>query len=569
MALREQSQANGATTDWSLDVPARWAPLVSDFGLLAHDAEPHMVAMRDSVRLATDVYLPDPLRGRVPAVLMRTCYDKSGPLMDLPEVARRLNAEGYVVVVQDVRGRFRSEGARTPFLYELEDGYDTLDWIVAQSWSDGAVGMLGTSYMGFAQWAAAASGHPALRALSVAVTSQVVPPAWWSPQIASPGGTEWLVSEWSCAARLEGEVLDWTRRPFADVVPTDLGNARRLLAELRGLASDPARLQRWAFPNGLPAASLSVPTLHAGGWWDLVKTLAMKDWDIASAHSPAADDQFLLMAAADHIGRRYGDDEDGMPTEPGLGIPLEPSIAFFHRYLSRRGEGARPLPRVRYETGNAGWTQAGSWPPEGSAVWTLHLADAGPSTSSLLGGSLSAKADRKRGVARWIHDPSAPVPSLGFDLVRPIAHEAAVHMRPDVATFTSDPVRQPVDIVGPVVAMLNIESSAPSTHVIATLIDLAPDGVVHQLVEGIAAVETLHGPARAVVELGPTAFRLPPGHRLRLAVSSSRFPTYLPHPGTNEDVWTAVDTSPARQLLRTGGGLGSALHLPVRRVPAG
>lgn len=546
-------------TDWRSDVPARWAPLVGDFGPVHPAAEPHMVAMRDGVRLATDVYLPEPLRGRAPAILARTCYDKCGALMELPAVALRLAGEGYAVVVQDVRGRFRSEGEREPFFHELEDGYDTLEWIVAQPWSDGAVGMLGSSYLGFAQWAAAASGHPALKALSLAVTSQIVPTTWWGPSIAAPAGVEWLVAEWSCAARIESGVLEWARRPFADVVPEDLANPRRLLAQLRAL--DAERLQARAFPGGLPAAGLRIPALHAGGWWDLVNDWGMRDWSVVCARAPAASDQFLHMSATDHAGRRFGTDG-----ETDLDATLQPSIELFDRYLRGR---ERAIPRVRYEIANGPWMRDEGWPPPGARPWVLHLADAGRATGSLLGGGLAETPDRAGTAAHWIHDPSSPVPWLGLELIHPLPHEAATHMRPDVATFTSEPVDREIDIVGPAVALLRIESSAPSTHVIATLLDLAPDGVVHQLLEGIVTVDTLHGPAWAAVDLGATAFRLEPGHRLRLAVASSRFPSYLPHPGTGESVWTAVETRPAEQWLRAGG---SALRLsvmaPSRRRPA-
>ncbi|MGH8963658.1 MAG: CocE/NonD family hydrolase, partial [Jatrophihabitantaceae bacterium] len=248
--MSEQSSGTGefASSAAGGEVPSRLAHLVGDFGPIHPGAEPQMVGMRDGVRLATDVYLPQPLRGRAPAVLLRTCYDKCGPLMSLPATATVLAAAGYVAVVQDVRGRFRSEGERLPFFHELADGYDTLNWIERQPWSNGIVGMLGTSYLGFAQWAAAAGGHPALRALSLAVTSQLVPTTWWGPRLAAPAGTEWLVDEWSCPTRLEGRALDWTQRPFADVVPADLPNARALLGLMRRLGGDPAALQARAFP---------------------------------------------------------------------------------------------------------------------------------------------------------------------------------------------------------------------------------------------------------------------------------------------------------------------------------
>ena len=133
-------------------------------------AEQTMVRMRDGVRLATDVYLPDG-HGRVPAVLVRLPYDKCGRYTFMPQLAPHFNERGYAFVAQDVRGKFRSEGETMPFVHEVEDGYDTLEWVAAQPWCDGRVGMWGDSYYGYTQWAAAASGHPALKAIVPRVTS--------------------------------------------------------------------------------------------------------------------------------------------------------------------------------------------------------------------------------------------------------------------------------------------------------------------------------------------------------------------------------------------------------------
>jgi putative CocE/NonD family hydrolase len=124
-------------------------------------AEQHLVGMRDGVRLATDVYLPEG-RGPFDAVLVRLPYDKNGRYCFMPFIARHVVARGYAFVPQDVRGKFRSEGDTLAFVNEVPDAYDTIDWITRQSWSSGAVGMWGDSYYGFTQWAAVAARHPAL-----------------------------------------------------------------------------------------------------------------------------------------------------------------------------------------------------------------------------------------------------------------------------------------------------------------------------------------------------------------------------------------------------------------------
>ena len=129
-----------------------------------------MVAMRDGTELATDVYLPTG-NGPFPAILVRLPYDKCGMYTFMPALAPVINARGYAFVVQDVRGKFRSQGDTVAFDYEADDGYDTIDWLVGRPWSSGSVGMFGDSYYGFTQWAAVSSGHPALKAIVPRVTT--------------------------------------------------------------------------------------------------------------------------------------------------------------------------------------------------------------------------------------------------------------------------------------------------------------------------------------------------------------------------------------------------------------
>src|SRR6478672_8540732 len=132
-------------------------------------AQQHMAPMRDGVELATDVYLPDG-QGPWPSVLVRLPYDKNGRYCWMPFIATHVIARGYAFVPQDVRGRVRSEGEPLAFVNEVEDGYDTIDWLAQQPWSNGAVGMWGDSYYGFTQWAAVAARHPALKAIVPRVT---------------------------------------------------------------------------------------------------------------------------------------------------------------------------------------------------------------------------------------------------------------------------------------------------------------------------------------------------------------------------------------------------------------
>lgn len=465
----------------------------------APEAEEHLVRMRDGVRLATDVHLPSPLRERIPAVLIRQCHDKGR----VSRLAGQLTERGYGVVVQDVRGTFRSDGERTPWFHEADDGFDTIDWVVQQSWCDERVAMAGDAYAGFAQWAAAAAAHPGLRAIAPAAASQRVPHLWFGSDVAVPDGVDWLARWWSGPGKLAGDVLDWSVRPLVDVIPEELENARRLHREL--LSLNEAELLAACHPSGPPAKRLRVPALLAGAWRDPLTPKLLRDWSVASSASPAAGHQHLVLASD----------------------PSEPDLEFLDHHVRGRGEAP---PRVRYEVVGAGWREADRWPPPEAQELRLHLRS---------GGALRGQPGRL-GAVRWVHDPAAPVPA------------GAADERDDVVAFTAAPTEHRLDIVGPVAADVRVASTAPSMHLIATILDLAPDGRARPIAEGIARIDTRYGPATATVHLGSTAYRLPAGHRLRLALASSRHPRYLVHPGTDDNPWTAIEARPSTQTLRTG-----------------
>jgi predicted acyl esterase len=530
--------------------------------------------MHDGVRLATDVYLPEPTGLPRPAILVRLPYDKSGRYTFLPEIAARLTAYGFTAVVQDVRGKFRSEGDRAPFVNEAADGAATLDWIVAQPWSNGVVGMMGDSYYGFTQWAAASTGHPALRAIVPRVTGSEFFRMFSPDVVPKIPLYEWVVHTFSTLGMLE--------RPYAGLVD---GRARYSVPDevphvadvLRGLVAGNTdrSLARRAFPQGTPAPRLRLPALHMGGWWDNLQRFQLEDWRRASS-SPAAAHQYLRMSASDHEDfHLHEDDEPHLDHESDddalrryLDVMTADPLEFFDHYLRGRS-GPWRAPRVRYEVANSGWSVADRWAPGDTTDLTLSLGDLDRSTRSRRGGSLIPGRITRSSSAEWAHDPQNPVPYLVESEWAQCAHlpdEQVLHDRPDVATFTLEAQNGRWDIVGNVTAELTVDASGPSTHVIARLLDVYPSGRARLIVEGAAPADTRHGAARVPVDLGDTAYRVRPGHSLRLAVSTSCFPLYPVHPGTDTDLWRPVATTKTTQRLLSAPEAPSVLRLPMRTV---
>jgi len=535
-------------------------------------ADALMVPMRDGVRLATDIYLPDPPVRRAPVVLVRLPYDKCGRYTFMPEIARYLNAHGFAAVVQDVRGKFRSEGRAYPFANEAADGSDTLDWIISQSWSDGTVGMLGDSYYGFTQWAAAATGHPALRAIVPRVTGSHFLEELHPRRVPKIPLYEWVVHTFAANDMYEPPVLSQKPVGGLEIIPEPLAHMRDTICELVEQTGS-GELARRAFPGGAPARRLAIPALHTGGWFDNLQKWQLDDWRTSAATAPAAAHQFLRMNVTDHEdfllledGRAPSDHEvDDDALRVYLPRLLDEPIGFLRHYLAGR-DGAWAAPRVRYRVAYAGWEVADRWAPDLTAVRTLHCADGAAALRDADGGALTQRPEGTATRVAWVHDPQDPVPysiASEWGMCAGLPDESVVHGRRDVATFTTAAQDAPCDLLGPAHVELTIAAESPTTHVIARLLDVAPDGSARFVLEGAALVETGGEPARARVRLGDTAYRVRPGHRLRLAISTSSFPQYLVHPGTGESPLTASESRAARQWLTVGGTAGARLELTV------
>jgi putative CocE/NonD family hydrolase len=535
-------------------------------------AEQAMVAMRDGVRLATDVYLP-PGPGPFSTVLTRLPYDKTGRDSFIRWVAAYMCERGYAFVAQDTRGKARSEGETMAFAAEVADGYDTLEWLAGQGWCDGAVGMWGESYFGFTQWAAAAGGHPALRAIAPRNTTTAVAGDWFHrqgvPRLAFP--LAWAADSWMDSAiyGVAAGDVDWDLRPPAAILPALHGGRTSPSFEVwrRTPAAELEAALGIAAVVAAPAR-LQIPALHVGGWYDIFQRGQLADWAAARAGSAAP--QPLLFDATDHAHARWGEGRGSFDLHE---VPDAEIEAFMPEYLDAtldfydavlRGRGAPAPTPVRLRPSGGEWMAATDWPPPGAEPLTLWLAGAGRALADADGGGLALRPDPTAAEARWTDDPADPVPSLYADELQAMAappDDRAVAARPDVATFTSDPFAAGLTLAGPARARLGVAASGAGGHVTAKLLDVAPDGTTARLRDGAAR----HGPETAAagfaVELGSVAHRLAPGHRLRLEVAASSYPQFLPPAGESGDAWQGPLPPASARRLAVGGPAGSALEL--------
>ena len=537
-------------------------------------ADQVMVPMRDGVRLATDVYVGDNA-GRLPAVLVRLPYDKCGRYTFMPQLSPCFNERGYAFVVQDVRGKFRSEGETVPFMHEIEDGYDTLEWIAAQPWSNGVVGMWGDSYFGYTQWAAVASGHRALKAISPGVTSVNLLDTffWGGHDVPELYLAHYLATFWLDQLVYDFSV-DWNSRPLAcafDEAFDRIGHRSAAVDRFLLGANGPLSI----YPPGMhPFDRLTVPTLHRVGWFDNILQPAMKDYAALCARPDRAGLQYLLADAIDHENyhlRQYplgpGDDheKDDAALQKVLDYLTSDSLDFFDVVLRGRGR-LDDMPRVKWFLGHDDWREAPSWPPPGTSEMTLYLSSPRLARSGPAGGGLSLQNEGSAGLVRWTHDPESLVQSSlvdPFSQIKEWPDEREIEKREDVLTFTSDRIAEHLDLAGPMSVTLRLASSAASMHIFAKLLDVAPDGSARCLARGQVRIVRPEIDRPELVSLSHTGYRVQAGHALRLHLASSDFPLYLPHPGTEENPWLTTSCVRNEQTLATGGSHPSSLQLTV------
>lgn len=485
-----------------------------------------MVPMRDGVRLFTDVYRPADARrraapGRLPAMLIRVPYGAREPYTYMPVVARYWAERGFVCVVQDVRGRFGSEGAWEPTVNEIDDGYDTIEWVSRQEWCDGRVVMTGESYYAFTQWAAAASQHPALAA--------VAPGDMGVDQHALlyEGGALCLdtTAMWLC---------DQSGRRYINYFRLDASHLPAVEMPRAGGISAPryeesvSRPLRDAFWDDVDHSHLiqkvQVPVLVWTGWYDVLMRGTLQAWAELERVRPGGP-QHLIIGPTDHETNADFDLSVGrFPVASGP-RSWDRIHAFMTEVLAQPVGSTLTGPRVRaYQVGADEWHELDEWP-------TSHD-DAGLPLFPQRDGGLAAGPDQ--GSAGYRYDPAHPVDWWkGKDLwsaTLGLGDRSALEERDDVLVFRGQSLAAPVDILGPVSASVTVTFDTPGTDVTAALVDVFPDGYTQLVTEGILRITPeIRGGAEHVqvtIDLGATGHRFGVGHRIGLELASSNFPRW-------------------------------------------
>jgi putative CocE/NonD family hydrolase len=532
------------------------------------------VAMRDGVRLSTNAYVPSE-HGRFPTILVRTPYNKDSAYS---AGYQAFVDHGYAVVLQDVRGRYASEGAFQPLTQEISDGDDTLNWIARQTWSDGKVGMIGGSYSGITQWKAALSGNPHLKAIFPVVSG------WdeYRDRYYSTGGAfklgyrlEWLAEN----LRAPGYHQDFAK--FVLHLPIRSADVKALgwTSPLwRDVMDHPAYDAFWkAVSTRDHINKVHVPVFSVGGWYDNFVESDLEAYQ--SLHKNGGLNRIVIGPWPHNMSIPFEGIDLGPESQVGV---RSLQIAWFDQWLKGKDSALLSKQPIQFFVMGANkWREEREWPPEAAKPMDFYLQSGGKANSLTGDGALADKPGHKSAFDTFEFDPAHPVPTRGGSVccnpkVFPWGpfDQRVVEERKDVLIYSTKPLKDPVEVAGPVKVALWVSTNVKDTDFTAKLVDVFPDGTARNLTDGILRLryrDSLEKPElakpgelyRIVVDAGPTSNVFLKGHRIRLEVSSSNFPRFDRNPNTGALIADATRFAKANQIVFHDAAHPSALTLLV------
>ena len=555
-----------------------------------------MIPMRDGTRIAADVYRPRDLTKKYPTVFVRTPYNfnfwdvRNGVPRDL---SNELDAvkRGYAFVEMNERGHFFSEGNYDILGPPLSDGDDELTWIAKQSWSNGKVGLIGCSSTAEWQLAVAALGNPALAAIIPqgfgAGVGRVAP--YWEQGNWYRGGAvqmlfiAWLYGEqnqvrpaftrntsqadliraaksfdlaqqappvdWSKALRHLPvmdiyKAIDGPRGIFADEMPVATGGSM-----IKRAPNDPAWYRGGLWHDNM---KINVPGFWFMSWYDVSvgPNLAAYNHVRKTASPEVAAQQYAVIAPTLHCAYRRAT-ENTIVGERSMGDARlnyeELTWSWFDRFLKgEQNEFLQKIPRVRYFTmGINKWQASDTWPPRGAQPLTFYLSSGGKANTLNGDGVLLAAAPASDASDKFDYDPMNPVPSYGGNVcctgnaIQGGAwDQRKMEERNDILVYSTEPLKEGIELSGPIEVTLYISSDVKDTDFTVKLIDVYPDGRAYNLDETIQRLRYRNGYDKPLAWLEPgkvykfsfqpmtTSNFFDAGHRIRIEISSSNFPRF-------------------------------------------
>ena len=546
------------------------------------------VPMRDGVNLSADIYFPRGEPGPFPVILSRTPYDNMAE--PLTETARFWPQYGYAFVAQDVRGRDDSDGEFYPYLNDFNDGNDTIEWIGAQPWCDGNVGMVGASYVAYVQWQAATMGSKFLKAIVPRVIGHSMYELGWRQ-----GGAFLLATCAMWALRQDGRtrqdifIYNWEQL-FRKLPLIDLDReAGKDISFYRDWITHPDYDDYWRaqsieerYPN------IKIPVLQIGGWYDVLVNGTFFNFtgmrerggsELARANQRAIVGPWIHNASTfTHAG------EVDFGADSVLDLK-EIELRWLDHWLKGEDTGAeREAPLRIFVMGTNQWRDEHEWPLARTEFTPYYFHSEGEANSLLGDGKLSTESPADEPPDHYVYNPEFPVPTRGGntccnpELVPWGAYDQRpLEYRNDILVYTSEPLAEDLEVTGPVVVKLYASTDGRDTDFTGKLVDVHPDGYAVNLCDNILRAryhesreyQKLLEPGEVyefTIDLWVTSNVFFKGHRIRVDISSSNFPRFDRNPNTGNEFGRDAELRVAHQTVLHDRAHPSHILLPL--IPA-
>jgi hypothetical protein len=532
------------------------------------------VPMRDGVHLYANIFLPFE-HSRGPAILIRTPYGKAERLSPNWQA---LEDHGYAVMIEDVRGRYESEGTFEPLTQEPADGDDTLNWMARQPWCDGKVGMTGGSYLGIVQWKLALTKNRHLKAIFPVVSGDDD----YRDRFYSTGGALKLGNRllWmSENLRTPGYLPDFNKFIWHLPLRTaDVAATGGLSDMFQQALAHPAFDSFW---RGISTRErldqVRIPVFSVGGLFD---NFAESDLEaFAALHKISGLNHILIGPWPHNMSLRF----PGVDFGPDAAVPIGAlAIQWFDQWLMGKDTALVSEAPVRiFVTGANRWLEAREWPPEHARAVSLYLESGGHANTLSGDGALRDRPPSHAAADRFVFDPRNPTPTRGGSVccnprIFPWGpmDQRPVEQRKDVLVYTTRPLKHDMEAVGPVSATLWVATNCRDTDFTAKLVDVFPDGYARNLTDGILRLRyrnSLEHPELAKpgqlyeisIDAGIVSNVFLKGHRIRVEISSSNFPRFDRNPNTGAAIADEIRLVPANQTVYHGNDHPSRLVLMV------
>lgn len=514
--------------------------------------------LRDGTILYSDIYRPEKA-GAFPVLLTRLPYSKDDPFYSHRYLdTNRLVRQGYVIIIQDVRGRYESEGEFWPFETEAEDGYDTVEWAAKLPYSSGDVGMFGLSYYGFTQLLAARERPPHLKAIFPAMTlNDLRENMLYQNGILKPAS----IKTWT----LESIVPDQLKRKYKDekIYKSKFTQWLTAMEHLETTYHD-TPLHKWEELEDLGVAEffydwlnrsscneqwkntsiknefekLNVPAYHLAGWYDNFLQSTIENFVAMNKRSGKWQKMMIGPWTHGDFGQVAGERDFGLQASESLlegkENLTELHLRWFDYFLKGKQTGIKEEAPIKlFVMGINKWRDEYEWPLARTTYTPYYLHSYGKANSRFGDGVLSTERPADELADTFIHDPLNPVPTKGGQTLFHGVHtsgpkdQRVIEEREDVLVYTTAVFDEALEVTGPVKVILYAASDAKDTTFTAKLVDVQPDGTAYNLTEGIVRATYGNNEVKELeIDLWATSNVFLPGHRLRLEIASSSFPRF-------------------------------------------